>query len=51
MEHYAAVKKNKEVPCVLIWKDLQDILLSEKSPHAEQCIRYAFWVGKENKIV
>ncbi|XP_058406644.1 uncharacterized protein C2orf74 homolog [Diceros bicornis minor] len=38
MEHHAAVEKNEQVPCVLMWKDLQDILLSEKRPDAEQRI-------------
>lgn len=31
MKHYATLGKNQKVLCVLIWKYLQDILLSEKS--------------------
>lgn len=51
MENYAAVKNNEELPCVLTWKDLQDVLLSQKRPGPEQHIKYAFCVGKDNKII
>lgn len=34
-----SVKNNKEILYILKWKDLQDVLLSERNPAAKQYIQ------------
>lgn len=49
MEHYAAAGNNWEALCVLIWKCLQDILLSGKKQSAEQFVLYISFCEKKKK--
>ena len=55
MEYYSAVKKNKEKPCAVTWKDLEVIILREVKPDKERYISHCSHVESKkngtNKLI
>ena len=42
MEYYMAIKRGKCYPCILVWVDLENIMLSEISQSEKDKLTYDF---------